>query len=315
MSALVSIVIPAYNSAEFIAETLDSCLAQTYPHIEIIVVDDGSTDNTVDVVRAYGDDVRLIEQANQGAAIARNVGVDVAKGDFVQFCDSDDLLLPTKIERCMPLIQNQSDVALAFSQMMPVDENGVVIPDAMPRPTVEHGFFSHDDLFCKILRFNGSPIQTSTWLIRKAAFQAVGGFRADDDLRVAEDWDVLLRLVSAYDFAGLPEILVHYRQRSGSLTRQPIMMARGRLRAIRYARDYAGRTACFSDSAYDALEAGRYHVLAMALWDTGDTEGARDAFRTAMRMYPPDATIRRLYVWLSYVAPAAVVYRINALLG
>ncbi|MEL6308793.1 MAG: glycosyltransferase family 2 protein [Chloroflexota bacterium] len=315
MSALVSIVIPAYNSADFITMTLDSCLAQTYPHVEIIVVDDGSTDNTVDVVRAYGDKVCLIQQANQGPAIARNTGVDAAQGEFIQLCDSDDLLLPTKIERCVPLIQNKPEVALAFCQMIPVDEAGVVVSDTQPYPMEDSGFFSNDDLFCKILRFNGSPIQTSTWLIRKTALQAVGGLRGDSDLRGTEDWDVLLRLASAYEFAGIPEILVHYRHRSGALTQQPIKMAKGRLTTIRYARDYEGRTDCFSDSEYDALEASRYHVLAMTLWHAGDTKGARDAFRTAIRIHPPHARMRRLYTWLSYIAPASVVNHINAILS
>ncbi|MGB7339227.1 MAG: glycosyltransferase family A protein, partial [Phototrophicaceae bacterium] len=94
MTDRVSIIIPAYNSATYIRETLDSCLAQTYPALELIVIDDGSTDATVAIVQSYGDAVRLIQQANQGPALARNTGIEAATGAYIKFCDADDILYP-----------------------------------------------------------------------------------------------------------------------------------------------------------------------------------------------------------------------------
>lgn len=312
MKPLVSIVIPAYNSAAFIRDALDSCLAQTYPHTEIIVVDDGSTDNTCDIVRSYGERIRLVQQPNSGPAIARNTGVAHAQGDYIQFCDSDDYLLPEKIGRCLPLLLDDATVGLAFCQMQPMDENGNTMLDAAPVP--DASYFSADNLFCKLLYANGSPIQTSTWLVRKSALLDVGAYRDDPDHYCAEDWDLLLRLASHYRFAGVPEVLVHYRQRTGALTTDPLLMARGRLATVRYARSYPPRSACLSDDAYDALEASRYHVLARTLWQQGDNAAARIAFRQAATLHPPHARIRHLYAWLTYIAPASIMDTLNALL-
>lgn len=311
MNELVSIIIPAYNSAAFIAETLESCLAQTYSPIEIIVVDDGSSDDTLAILKNY-ESLRIIQQENAGPAIARNTGIQAASGDYIQFCDSDDILHPEKIARSMALLQEHPVAALVYCRMQAIDMQGNVIPDAPSSPPDD--FFETNDLFCKMLKANGSPIQTSTILARKSALLDVGLYRADPNHRCAEDWDLLLRLADKYPFVGIDETLVNYRHRPDALTQETLLMAEGRLQTVIYAREYSKRKQCISDEKYDILEAGRYHVLAMTHWQQGDKQAAREAFLEAARLTKNGATIRRVYAYLSYLFPASITTWINAIL-
>lgn len=294
--ALVSIVIPAYNSADFIRETLDSCLAQTYKHIELIVIDDGSSDETVEIMQSYGDKVHLIQQRNSGPAIARNTGIANAAGEYIQFCDSDDVLDPQKIERSMAIMLDKPDVALVYSQMQAVDEEGQILSSMSPVP--DESFLTVNNLFCTILQANGSPIQTSTILVRKSALETVGKYRADPDHICAEDWDLLLRLAGKFQFAGISETLVKYRLRRGALSTKTLSMAEGRLKTIQYARHYASRQNCIDDKAYDRLEAGRHHSLAMTLWQVNRRNEARTHLKIAIELTEQSRIIRRI-AWAS----------------
>lgn len=313
MTPLVSIVIPAYNSAKFIGETLTACLAQTYLHTEIIVIDDGSQDNTLEIVASFGDAIRIIQQANQGPAIARNAGITSAKGKYIQFCDSDDILHPEKIERCMALLLENPDVALAYCQMQAVDETGQMIADMPLVPDMS--YFETDELFCKMLHANGSPIQTSTILVRKLALIDVGMYRADPNYFCAEDWDLLLRLADKYTFIGIPEPLVNYRVRENALSTKVIFMAEGRLKTIQYARHYHKRSDCIADEAYNQFEAQRYHVLAVKLWQDSQNSKARSAFLSAANLSPQGRQVRLLYAVMTYFLPVSIMYRLNSFLS
>lgn len=306
---LVSIVIPAYNSAEFISETLTACFEQTYQNCEVIVIDDGSQDNTLEIVNSFSETIRVIQQANQGPAIARNKGVMEAKGDFIQFCDSDDVLHPTKIEKTLTLLLRNPLSALAYCQMQGVDEAGHIIKDMPLAP--DSSFFQTGNLFCKLLEANGSAIQTSTILARKSALLDVGLYRADPNYFCAEDWDLLLRLADKYSFVGLQEILVNYRVRAGALTTKPIFMAEGRLKTIQYARDYTQRSHCVSDTDYDQIEAGRYQVLATILWQSRRNSDAREAFLSAATLTTKGRNIRLLYAYMTYFLPISAMNWLN----
>jgi len=304
---LVSIVIPTYNRAHLITAALDSCLMQTYPHIEIIVVDDGSTDNTLPLLAdQYGERVRVISQRNQGPAIARNQGAAEARGEFIQFCDTDDQLYPEKVQRCLAEMQGREDVAVVYTRFRYVAADGVTPLPLPPSPLLDD-----ENIFCELLHGNGTPIQTSTTFIRKTAFDAVGGFRADEQHRCAEDWDLFLRLAAVYRFSGVDAVMVDYRRHDGGITADPYLMAQGRLLTVRYARDYAGRKNCLDDAAYNQLEADRYHVLALTEWERGQRQAAREAFQQAIHLSPQGAKLRRLYIGLSYLFPASITQRVN----
>ena len=299
MNEAVSIVIPAYNSEKFIRETLDSCLAQTYPNIELIVIDDGSSDNTVEIVQSYGEKVCLIQQSNSGPAIARNTGIEAAKADYIQFCDSDDVLHPEKIERCMAIMLDKPEIALVYAKVRQVaadGESATGLPDFPP-----DDYFETGQLFCKILHHGGSPLQTSTLLVRKSALESVGMYRADPYHRCAEDWDLLLRLADSYEMAGVPEILTDYRHHGHTLTTDKLLMAEGRLQTVQYARHYATRKTCMDDKAYDKLEAGRHHRLAMLLWGANRREEARQHLSQAIQLTENGRFMRMLARSLTYL--------------
>lgn len=306
---LVSIVIPTYNRAHLIQDAIESCLSQTYLNTEIIVVDDGSTDDTRQLLQAqYDERIHLIQQRNQGPAIARNTGVEAAQGEYIQFCDTDDLLHPTKIERCLPYIVNQPDIGLVYTRFRFVDRDGKT-PLSLPPSSL-----LPDNSFCDLISSNGAPIQTSTTLFRKSAFLTVSGFRADEDQRCAEDWDLLLRLATQYRMVGVDEILVDYRKHPEGITASdPLMMAQGRLQTVQYARHYDGREKCLSDVEYDEFEADRYHVLALVQWEQGNHQAARESLHHALRLAPRKGKMRRFYTWLSYLFPASSTRWVNSL--
>src|SRR5688500_9583140 len=110
--ALVSVVIPAYNYGHFVTEAVASALNQTHPHVEVIVVDDGSTDGTADILKPFGSRIRYIYQPNRGLSAARNTGIRAARGEWVAFLDADDLWHPSKTETQLSAVVNDSHIAL-----------------------------------------------------------------------------------------------------------------------------------------------------------------------------------------------------------
>ena len=215
----VSVIIPAYNAEAFIAETIQSALDQTYRDLEIIVVDDGSRDGTVTHVGAFGDRVRLHQQPNGGVARARNTGVSLARGEWIAFLDSDDLWLPTKVERQLAC----STAAITFTDRYNIGERGG-LPKLQSLVTPMLG----GDIFEALLGCNF--ITTSSVMMRRSLFQQLGGF--DVTLTGTEDWDLWLRAGAHHDIGFCPEPLVQYRLHAGSLSRNFARVNRERLQLI-----------------------------------------------------------------------------------
>ena len=146
-SPLVTVVIPTYNYGRYICQTVESALGQTYSPVEIIVVDDGSTDDTRERLTAYGDRVRYIYLQNRGVSTARNIGIQAARGEFVALLDSDDLWLPDKLERQVTVGIHQPDIGLVATERFAIDE-----PDdgwiTWPNPLPGTGFVSLPRAIC-----------------------------------------------------------------------------------------------------------------------------------------------------------------------
>jgi len=207
---LVSIVIPCYNAEAYVAEAIQSALDQTYSHTEVIVVDDGSTDGSVDVIRSFGDSIRYLTGPNAGAAAARNKGTAVAQGELLQFLDADDLLYPQKLQRQVPLAQ------AARPGMVFCDADVVNMKTTLFHGRWGTGSVSTEDAVVHALLV---IIQTSGPLHWKETFHRVGGFR--EHLRVFEDPDLHLRLACAgVSFDHLPECLYVMRRVPDCLTMQ-----------------------------------------------------------------------------------------------
>lgn len=210
---LVSAVIPSCNSARYIADAIDSVLRQDYPALEIWVVDDGSTDRTRDIVRSYGDRVRLLSQPNKGSAAARNLGVRHAQGQYIAFLDADDVWHPHKISLQVDALR-QGGYKMAYSSFIRwhADAQGrYAAPDALfavPRhpdttsANIVTGW-TYADLLLDCI------VWTSSVLVEKAELEKAGLF--DESLRKGQDYDLWLRLSRQIEMLGLQQPTALYR--------------------------------------------------------------------------------------------------------
>lgn len=213
----VSAVIPTYNRRRSIERAVDSVLAQTQPPDEVIVVDDGSTDGTAELLVArYGDRVRVLRQRNAGVSAARNHGAREARGDYIAFLDSDDIWLPHRLERQLALAA-ASGAGLVVCNVRRVNSAGQEVNVFDRRQQ-----FPRDGRVLEHALLNPALAPPSV-LVRREAFVAVGGF--DESLTTAEDIDLMLKLALGTEVAVVPEVLVHaYVNRDdqlSSLTRSP----------------------------------------------------------------------------------------------
>jgi glycosyltransferase involved in cell wall biosynthesis len=215
-SPLVTVVTPAYNVAKYVGETVDSVLRQTFHDFEYLVVDDGSVDDSAEIIKAHvGDDprFRLVQGEHRGLSATRNAGVREAKGQYIAFLDGDDRWHPKFLERQLQLIQSlPPDVGAVFCRSRLVLENGTPVFFQWQRA----GRYDFDDFLV-----NSNPARNgSSLLIRKSCFADVGGF--DEDLRYIEDLDMWLRIAATSKTPVLwasKYFLVDMRLRPGSITR------------------------------------------------------------------------------------------------
>lgn len=206
----VSVIIPTYNRAHLIEETLESALAQTYPDYEIIVVDDGSTDGTLSVLSKYEDRLRVVSQAHQGngGAQARNLGISKASGEYVAFLDSDDVWFPAKLERQLELIQEKRALSWAYT-------NAEVFDDATGRMAhvYDRVYRMHQgDVLPYLLFENFIPF--SSTLARTSLLAEVGGCYP---IAKGTDWDLNLRLASRTSIGYVSEALTRIRIHRGRI--------------------------------------------------------------------------------------------------
>jgi glycosyltransferase involved in cell wall biosynthesis len=304
MTPLVSFIVPTYNAAHYLPGAIDSALAQTYPHLEVIVIDDGSTDDTRALLAArYADDprVRVLYQRNQGPAAARNYGLRAARGDYVHLLDSDEILLPDKVARSLALFDAHPDAAAVYGPGIAVAPDGLTVLD-YPSPPLPSG-----DVFCAWLcgpLSGGTGSVTGSFMLRRAAVLEVGGF--DERFWGAEDWDLWLRLADRYHFVALDEALVIYRRTPDGLHTRRDNILQGRLWAVQKARQLESRRRCLGDAEFDRLEAGRWHALAVYYWASGRRAEVRGAFDAAIALTPSGRRLRRFYRAASYALPARI---------
>ncbi len=203
-NALVSVVIPAYNAEETICAAVESALAQSYPEVEVVVVDDGSTDGTAEVLSSFGSRILLKRQDNQERAAARNTGTALASGEWINFLDADDELLPDKLAVQMGLAAHEETAAIWYAQVQARDGSG------RAKGVLGKGSAGVHDVFRRLVLENIVPIQSA--LVRRSCLQAVGGFRKE--LTHLEDWDLWLRLAARYPFGFQSTIVANYLQSS-----------------------------------------------------------------------------------------------------
>jgi glycosyltransferase involved in cell wall biosynthesis len=214
----VSTVICTYNRAWILGRAINSALEQTFANYEIIIVDDGSTDDTSDLVASYNDPriryIRLPE--NRGLAHARNTGVMQARADLIAWLDSDDEWLPEKLERQVEYFAraSQPNLGLVFTAREVIDASGTVV--RVHKPEFPPGFF--DRPFPEIVRrlYVGNFLAPVTVMIRKRTVEAIGGFA--EHLSGSDDYDLWLRVAGHYRMGYIPQVLARYRVLDGNMT-------------------------------------------------------------------------------------------------
>lgn len=204
----VSIIIPAYNAVAYLPETLESVFKQTFTDFEVLIIDDGSSDGTVEWASQIADSrVKLISQTNQGSSVARNTGITAAQGEYIALLDADDIWEQTKLEKQVRFLEENPSVGLVDTWTVLVDQQN----KSTGKVIVSH---AEKDAWKQLVQFKTVCCCDSTPLIRRSCFETVGLF--NPDLPFLEDLDMWIRLASSYEFGVVKEPLVRYRQHPGS---------------------------------------------------------------------------------------------------
>lgn len=202
----VSVIIPTFNRASFLKRAIDSILSQSYQDFEVIVVDDASTDNTEEIVKSIKDEriTYLKHERNSGRAVSRNTGVNMARGEYIAFLDSDDEAHPDRLEKQINILQRETQkTGIVYTDMIRIYRNGsrkyIKAPDIMP---------ADGNIYMKALGYKVFRIGTGTSMIRKKCFEKTGGF--NKDISYYEDLEFFIRLSKDFYFYHIREPLIDY---------------------------------------------------------------------------------------------------------
>ena len=226
VNPLVSVVIPAYNSERYVGEAIESVLAQTYSPVEIVVVDDGSSDATAEVAAGYPA-VHLLRQENSGPSVARNRGFAVAGGEFIAFQDSDDAMTPDKLAVQVGHLRDNPTVGCVLAEQEVTIEPGAELPFWIEGSKVSTVMPPRPPEMA-----DEPMVHPMTMVVRRATFEQVGGF--DESMRAAEDFDWMLRASEeGVEIARLSNVLLRRRVHAASLTQDAEAARAGFFRAFK----------------------------------------------------------------------------------
>ncbi len=284
----VSVVIATYNRAKFITDTLDSILGQSFSDFEIIVVDDGSTDNTREVLTPYESRIHYIHQNNRGPSAARNLGVQRAQGSWISVQDSDDLCTSNHLSTLYGFAQKHCDFGMVFANGAylagPEHHRNTIIPAAKSRRLAQQGVTVHD-------LFDKSIVRLQAALISKHAYEVVGGH--DESLRICMDLDLSFRLLMNFPIAYLDQVVFLYRKHEGNIGRNEELRLTENIRVIEaLVRDFSNVTPMLGQRQIAQRLAYRYYRLAKGRWKRRQTSTAREALRQAVILSPANLKYR-----------------------
>lgn len=272
----VSVIIPSYNCAPYLSEAIESVLDQSHPPAEVIVVDDGSTDDSLEIARGFGARIRLLAQANAGVSAARNRAIEEATGDWLAFLDADDVWLPTKLERQLAAVEGRPDVVCVFSDFYRFGEG--------MKPTLEHQPDNPAAPDWRV-RMLCSYVLPSTCMVRVDALGDVR-FRVG---AVGEDMIFFAELRERGSFLQVPEPLARYRIREGSAIHRSIHEIRSIDARYEFMMEHADR---YSENEQLAVRRYLSNLLQMgherALWQQRDPKLVRAYRRGFDQIHPPD---------------------------
>ncbi|HKD68132.1 MAG TPA: glycosyltransferase [Candidatus Binataceae bacterium] len=241
-TALVSVVIPCWNQARFLGEAVQSVLHQTYRNTEIVVVDDGSDDETSGVALSFPG-VHCVRQNNAGLAAARNAGLGATRGEYVIFLDADDRLLPLAAEAGVNCLAQHPQCAFAAGDYCVVDENGSPLP-ATGWP------HNRSDSYSVFLR-GQSITMGSTVIYRRRIFDSVSAF--DPSLKACEDYDLYLRITRTYPVCYHDTVVAEYRQHNSNMSHRPDLMLKSALTVLHAQRKFINGRADYVEAYREGL--------------------------------------------------------------
>jgi glycosyltransferase involved in cell wall biosynthesis len=251
-AGLISVVIPCYNQAHFLSEAIQSVLSQSYTDFEVIVVDDGSTDDTAEVALGYvaaDRRVRLIRQENRGLAGARNRGLAASRGEYVVFLDSDDRLVEEALEVGVRELASHPECAFVSGHYRPISADGD--PYAVPRRAR-----IDEDHYLALLRDNYISMPASV-MYRRWVFEEVGGFNGSVD--AAADWDLYLRVARRFPIFHHGEVVADYRWHGSNMTADPALMLRSTVSVLRGQRQLVEGNKRYEQALEEGIKLFREH--------------------------------------------------------
>jgi len=206
----ISVVIPTYNQAEYLRPCLESVLEQTYPFFEVIIINDGSTDETQAILEGFRShsNIRFFQQSNQGLSAARNSGLERAKGDYIALLDSDDLMLPERLETQLEFLQSNEAIDIVYTAVTLIDEKGNLL-STMRRESIPTENFLAEEFFR-----NQVP-SPSTIMAKQGVFES---YPFDSDLRAGEDLEWIIRTAHHHSFQYLDIPLTLYRRHQQNIS-------------------------------------------------------------------------------------------------
>lgn len=278
----VSVVIPTYNRCDYIKESLDSVLSQIFSGFEVIVVDDGSTDGTEEIIRPYLNRIRYLRQENRGAAVARNVGVRNAEGAYVAFMDSDDLSAPGHLQILHDFLERNPHYAMVIGNGAYLEgkfhNRDTVIPRERGKALKEKGVTVKDLFDGRIIRLQGT-------MTRKSVLEEIG--LLDEWFRLSYDLDLSLRVIKSHRIGFVNDIVYFYRKHGGNISSDDELRSRENLRALeKLLTDYPEAVDLIGRRSFFRLFAHRYYRLAKALARKGNLKEAREAIAHAVALRP-----------------------------
>lgn len=300
----VSVIIPCFNTARYLASSINSVLNQSIQDFEIILVDDGSTDHLVEVVSQLNTDIHFISQENKGPGAARNAGISKSTGEYLVFLDADDVLLPEKLKVQSDYLDNQPDVGVVFSKVYGFQDKSGSNEEVWQYP-----------VSMRLLRSLGTPknnlevfviqnlLPPVAAMVRRECVLDIGGFDESRELSSLEDWDLWFRLAGRYNFAFLDQFVAKYRFTSNSLSnnRQQVK------KASRVMENRIVNSESF-DNLSDAAKSRVFFYWGVNWLDFREPELALDHFSYALQYNSYNILARSAQLLTSLMGEKAVIF-------
>jgi glycosyltransferase involved in cell wall biosynthesis len=296
---LISVVIPTYNSASFLPQSVESVLQQTYDNFEVIIVDDGSTDDTETVLLPYKEKIRYIKKANSGPSGARNLGIAEARGEFIAFQDADDIWVPEKLQLQMDYLTNHPKIAVLHTDLTQFNHQGEVSFSLKER----YGSIPSGYIFEELLV--NHAVTLSTIIVRRSCIDEVGAF--DESLIGAEDYNFYLRLARKFQFGFLNQALVKKRLHTNNLSDNLDQMCEDEIKNLEKI------TLMFPDARIPKRKLGAhiYTRFGRYYFSQQRFDEAQDCFQKAFRLSP--LSVKTWPLWLLAAIPDGLRHGLLAL--